>query len=476
MGSFKQDLKDSALGFAETAQDKWHSFRQFVREAWPLLAILLACLIGVWWYADPPPPRHIYMASGSPGGSYEILTNKYVEYFKKRGIQIELVPTSGAEENLQRLSDPNDPIKAAFVQAGLANPQHSKGLSSLGSVDYEPFWFFYQGDEIKVNSFVDAEQRILDLLKKKVSIDERGTGTHTQVSRILEVAGLGQYVDDLLAMPAKQAIEALQKKQINGLYLVDGYQAKNTQALFADPNLHLSAAWRAEAYAKALPYLRILNVPMGSFNLAKNLPDRNIQLLSTTTNLLIKADMHPAIQFLFLEAAREINGRASFFAKEGEFPSFNTYGVSDSPVAVHYKKNGSPYILSLFPFWIAELVDRIIFVFLPFFLMAYPIILSLPGYRTKRMQRKINRLYDTLKKYEQELMSSYAPEQRDEYLKKLDLLEYAAIQLTVPSSMAGDYYSLRSDIEYVRSCLNRGNSLYQMRLDLEAGRGVVASS
>jgi TRAP-type uncharacterized transport system substrate-binding protein len=363
------------------------------------------------------------MASGSPGGSYEILTKQYVDYFKKRGIQIELVATSGAEENLQRLSDPNDPIKAAFVQAGLANPQHNKGLSSLGSVDYEPFWFFYRGAEIKANSFEDAEQRMLDLLKKKVSIDEKGTGTHIQVSRILEVAGLGQCLDNLLTISAKQAIEALQKKQIDGLYLVDSYQAKNTQALFSDPTLHLSAPWRAEAYAKALPYLHILNVPMGSFNLAKNLPDRNIQLISTTTNLLVKEDMHPAIQFLFLEAAREINGRASFFAKEGEFPSFNTYGVSDSPVAVHYKKNGSPYIISFFPFWIAELIDRLIFVFLSFFVIAYPIILSLPGYRTKRMQRKINRLYDTLKKYEQELMASYDPKQRDEYHKKLDLLE-----------------------------------------------------
>lgn len=77
------------------------------------------------------------------------------------------------------------------------------------------------------------------------------------------------------------------------------------------------------------------------------------------------------------------------------------------------------------------------------------------------MRRKINLLYGVLKSYEQELTNNFQSETKDEYLKKLDLLEYQALQLKVSKSMAGDYYALRTSIDYVRNCLNRGVHPYQ---------------
>jgi hypothetical protein len=117
------------------------------------------------------------------------------------------------------------------------------------------------------------------------------------------------------------------------------------------------------------------------------------------------------------------------------------------------------------PFWLAELINRLIFVLLPFCAIAYPILLTLPGYRNKRMRRKIDRLYGVLKTYEYELITNYQIEARDSYLRKLDLLEYEALNLKVPWSMSGDYYALRTSIDYVRNCLNRGVHPYQVNVD-----------
>jgi hypothetical protein len=97
--------------------------------------------------------------------------------------------------------------------------------------------------------------------------------------------------------------------------------------------------------------------------------------------------------------------------------------------------------------------------------VAYPVLLTLPGYRNKRMRRKVDKLYGILKTYEQELTENFLPEVKDEYLKKLDLLEYQALQLKVSKSMSGDYYALRTSIDYVRNCLNRGIDPYQVRED-----------
>jgi len=460
MGSIKQDIKETYLGLYETVQEKWNDFSQFLKEAWPILAVLLVALLGVWWYADPPPPRHVVMATGQPGGSYDVLGKKYAAFFDKKGITLELLPTKGAEENVAHLVDRKDPIQAAFVQAGAFNPHEVTGVESLGTISYDPIWLFYRGPEIKVDDFQAIKARASFFLNSRMSVGLKGSGTHAQAMHILKANGFEEGAH-FLNLSSTQSVEALQKGEIDAAFIVDAYEALNVQKLLKDPSLHLVAFDRAEAYARLLPYMQILDVPAGAFSLARNFPSRDIKLMASTTNLLIDDRMHPALQFLFLEAAREINGKASFFADSGEFPSFKNTGLPQSSVALHYEKNGSPLLMLYFPFWLAELINRLIFVLLPFCAVAYPVLLTLPGYRNKRMKRKIDKLYGTLKSYERELTENFLPEVKDEYLRKLDLLEYQALQLEVFQSMSSDYYALRSSIDYVRNCLNRGVHPYQ---------------
>ena len=125
--------------------------------------------------------------------------------------------------------------------------------------------------------------------------------------------------------------------------------------------------------------------------------------------------------------------------------------------------------MAYFPFWLAELISRLIFVLLPFCVVAYPILQALPGYRAKRMQNKIGRLYGALKDFEQGLLTDFNPAKRDEYLRTLDLLEYQALNIKISKRLSSDYYSLRSNIDYVRSCLNRGVHPYQIKDTADLG-------
>lgn len=461
MGSFKQNTSETFLGLTETIKEKWFDFIQFLEEAWLLLIFLLAILMGIWWYADPPPPRQVQMATGSPGGSYEDLGKKYAEYFAKKGVELKLVSTMGAQENLIRLSDRNDPVQAAFVQAGVERPKNISGIQSLGSIGYDPIWFFYRGPQVKSSDFQVVAGHAKYFSNRKVSIGVEGSGTYAQTQRIIKASGLDRVDLQFLNYPGEKAVKALQSGEIDGAFIVDALEAKNVQTLLHDPQLHLVTFKRAEAFTKLIPYLQILNVPEGSFNLERNFPNQDIHLLATTTNLLIDDRMHPAIQFLFLEAAREISGKESFFANRNEFPSFKDSLWPESPVAVHYEKNHYPLISAYFPFWLAELISRLLFVFLPFCVIAYPALRSLPSYRTRLMYNKINRLYGELKSFEQKLLMNFDATQRDEYLKQLDVLEYQALNIVVSKRLAGDYYALRTSIDYVRNCLNRGVHPYQ---------------
>jgi hypothetical protein len=464
MGSFKENVKETFLGLSESAQEKWTDFTQFLQETWPVLILLLVLIVGIGIYADPPPPRNVMIATGTTGGSSEILGKRYAEFFAKRGITLELVPTNGAQENINRLSDRKDPLQAAFVQAGVVHTKDVTGIHSLGVIAYDPIWFFYRGPELNAKDFQGIDGKFKYFLNKKISIGNEGSGTHAQALKILQISGY-EPGPNFVNLPNDQAVSALKRGEIDGVFIVDTHYSPNVQALLNDPQINLGTFGRAEAYTKLIPYLSILDVPEGAFDLKRNFPKTDLKLLATTTNLLIDDRMHPAIQFLFLQAAREINGKATFFAKRGEFPSFKNTMLPESPVAIHYENNNNPFLvtmLSYLPFWLAELVNHIVFIVLPFLIISYPILQSLPGFRTRRMQNKINRVYADLKSFEQELLVNFDLNQRDEYLKRLDLLEYRALNIKVSKRLAGEYYSLRTSIDYVRNCLNRGVQPYQI--------------
>ena len=453
MASFKEDAKDTVLALVETAHDKWNDSVSFLKETWPFLLLLLILIFGLIYYWNPPPPKTIMMASGSAGGSYEQLASKYVEYFKEHNVTIELLPTSGSQENIQRLSDRKDPIQAAFVQGGSLHNKTVPGVESLGSVDYEPIWFFYKGDLFK-NGRLDKTK----VPKARIAVGPEGSGTHVQAMKILRVNQIENH-PFLLPLHNDEAVAALKKGEVDVVIMVDGLRSKNVQALLNDPDVKLFDFLRAAAYTKNIHYLEELMVPMGAFNLARNFPPEDSRMISTVTNLLIDDRMHPAIQFLFLRAAQEINGKESFFAKRGEFPSFKNSEFPESPIAQQFHQRGLPILMDYLPFWIAEFIHRMFFTLVPFFTVAYPILISLPGYRLRRIQSKLNRIYGELKFFENQLLVSYDPEKLPEYLAKLAEMERKALALKIPKRAASDFYTLRTSIDYVRNALNRGDHL-----------------
>jgi hypothetical protein len=304
----------------------------------------------------------------------------------------------------------------------------------------------------------------------KTSIGDVGSGTHSQALHLLKASGLERYIPQFLTLSSADGVNALLRGEIDVLFLVDQLESPNIQKLLNTPGLNLIGFNRAEAFARILPYLEILTVPTASFSLIRDFPPQTIQLLSTTTQLLVDDRMHPALQYLFLEAAEAINGKQSFFAKRGEFPKFNRSAFPESTVAARFEKNGVPPIMNYLPFWVAEFVHRMFILVVPFLAFAYPILSGLPNYRNKRVQVRINKMYGALWNFEQELATGFDPSQCEAYISKINQMEAEALTLKVPKRMASDYYSLRSSMDYVRNCLIRGERPY-----LAAARAPLSS-
>lgn len=448
MDSFKNEVREHVVATYETVREELKNGVQFIREAWVLILLLLSLIAVVIWLAKPAPPKLVLMGTGSAGDSYEELAKQYAAYFKKYGVTLELEQTKGAEENLQRLQDRNDRMQAAFIQGGLiTSSEQAKGLQSLGSVGYEPFWIFYRND---VFDF-DSTHRF-EFLKYPISIGEPGSGTYLHTLRLLQLNQL-ELTDNFKTFSNKDAVEAFKNGTIDTVIMVDGLESENVQAMINDPRARMAGFIRAEAFSRALPIYHVLNIPEGSLSLARNEPPQTIQTIAPTTNLVIDPNMHPAIQLLFLQAAEKINGGRSFFSSYGEFPDYKESIIEESEIAQNFYKNGSPKLMEYMPFWLAEFLHRMLILLLPLAAFAYPIVKSMPTYRLSRVRSRLNEIYGALKLFEQELETQYDLSQHDAYLKRLDELDKRAQKLRVPRSVVSEYYTLRTNIDFVRNLI-----------------------
>jgi TRAP-type uncharacterized transport system substrate-binding protein len=205
MSSLKEEIIEQSNALYETVLEEVRRWIQYIRETWPLLLLLLALISVALWFAKPAPPDSVLMGTGSKGGSYEMITAEYVKFFAKNGVRLELTETPGAEENIARLSNPKDPLQAAFVQGGLVTNENSKNLLSLGSIGFEPVWFFYRNDKFNFKNLQTKE-----FLQQPIAIGEVGSGTHRQALHILELNGYAMN-DNFKAIPSNEGVQAFIK-------------------------------------------------------------------------------------------------------------------------------------------------------------------------------------------------------------------------------------------------------------------------
>jgi hypothetical protein len=69
------------------------------------------------------------------------------------------------------------------------------------------------------------------------------------------------------------------------------------------------------------PFLTKLSLPRGIFDISADRPAADVVLLGAKTILAVRANLHPALQYLLLAAATEIHSESGIFQKAEQFPS-----------------------------------------------------------------------------------------------------------------------------------------------------------
>ena len=425
------------------------SLRDLVIVALPLALIALAALWLAYQFVQPTPPRSLVMTTGAEGGAYHAHAERYRSILARNDITLELRPSSGSVENLERLKDDDSGVDVGFVQGGIGSAEEAPGLVSLGALYYEPLWLFHRGRGL---------DKVAQLKGKRIAIGPEGSGTRRLARQLMAANGISSARATLLDIGLSGAAQAFKEGKIDAAVVVAGPESPAIQELLRMPGIRLMSIGRAAAHTRLFPFLSSVTLPQGSIDLVRNVPDRDIELLATSANLIAREDLHPALMSLLIQAATETHAKVGLFQRQGEFPAALVSDFPMSDEARRHYKSGPPFLQRYLPFWVAILVERLVVLLVPLIVILIPLSRVLPPLYSWQVRSRMYRWYGHLKRLEHELENGPGQRPLSEYFAELDRIEQRVNRIKVPLAFANELYTLRQHIDFVREKIARSRA------------------
>ena len=413
----------------------------------PSTAIALAILYLAYEWVDPLPPRHLVLAAGPVRSGYDKFGRQYARILARDAVELEMRNSAGAVEDLDLLRDPGSGVQAALTTLGLTAADDASTLYSLGGIFDAPIFIFYKNAE-PITQFAQFRG-------KRLSIGKPGTALRSLLLRVLQVTDAFDDSTRLVELENGEAIDALTKSEIDVAIFPTELNELLLRSALNNPGIRLMNVAQAEAIAKSVPGLKHLVLWRGLISLSRDIPSADIDLLALRNRVLVRKDLHPALQYLLLEAMREVHSEPGPFNRLGEFPAEQPNDLPLSPTAEAFYRSGPTFWQRYTSFWLASLLSRIVFFVIPFAAMLIPVMGVAPRFYRWLYLRRIDELHRALGNLERDLAQSRDRSQLREYRARIAEIESPVHLLKVARPFEVDLQQLRIHLRMVQEDINR---------------------
>ena len=342
-------------------------------------AIVVAALYVTYRLVDPLPPRHFAIAAGAAGSGYDNFARQYARILARQGVELEIRNFSGAVEDLDQLRDPASGVQAALTSFGVTQPTDVDIFYSLGGIFDAAIFTFYRNAE-PVTLFAQFRG-------KRLSIGMPGTALRLLMLEVLKATDALDASTQLLDPDYTEAIDALIAGKID-VMIIPQQDLNRLRQVLGTPGIRLMSVAQAEAIAKTVPGLKHVVLWRGFLDLRRDIPNSDVDLLASRNRVLVRKDLHPALQYLLLEAMREVHWPAGPFNRLGEFPAEQPNDLPLSPTAQAFYRSGPTLWQRYTSFWLTSLLNRIAFFVIPVVLALIPVIgFALTAFRWLHVRR-----------------------------------------------------------------------------------------
>ncbi|MGB8296631.1 MAG: TAXI family TRAP transporter solute-binding subunit [Polyangia bacterium] len=442
-------MRTSKAGRTDQTGTSWKPFLLSWRGALylglPLAALLASGILAAQKLVQPPPST-IRILSGPDGSSYRLNAEKYKKIIEHYGVKVVILPSHGSLDNLHQLANAKTKADVGFVQGGLTDGVDITHLVSLGSVFAQPLMVYYRHAE--------PVERLSQLKGKRLAIGPEGSGARALALKLLQANEMDAAPTVLLELAGEEAADELIAGKIDAAFLMgDSATPAIMRKLRDNPDIEIANFRQADGYLRKFRFLSKLTLPEGAYDLGKNEPPRTLTLVGPTVELVARHDLHPALSDLLISAAREVHSGPGLFRNAGEYPAPLARDFPISADAERYYKSGGQFLYKRLPFWLANLIDRLLVVVVPLLVILVPATKIIPNLYRWRMRARIYRWYGALMAIEREMLAQPAPEAQGALFKRIDAIEHSVNELKTPLSFADQLYVLRDHVGMVRQHL-----------------------
>ena len=409
--------------------------------------IVLAILFITYRLVDPLPPRHFVVAAGIAGTGFDDIGRQYARVLARDGVELEVRNYASSVQHFDALRDAASGVQAAITNFGFTQPQDADTLCSLGGVS-DTALFIFTRNAAPIKQFSQFRG-------KRLSIGMAGTAQRTLMVEVLKATDALDASTRLLDLTYTEALDALVAGEIDVAAFPARLQDSLLQRALFTPEIRLMSVAQAEAIAKTVPGLKHVVLWRGLVSLPRDVPQADTDLLAFRTRVLIRKDLHPALQYLLLEAMREVHGTAGPFNRLGEFPAEQPNDLPLSPTAEAFYHSGPSFWERYTSFWLTSLLNRIVFFVIPIVAMLIPVINFAPRCYRWWYIRRIGKFHRALGKLERELDQDADAVRFLEYQTRLAEIESAVRLLKIARPFEFDLQLLRIHVRMVQEAVAR---------------------
>jgi hypothetical protein len=193
-----------------------------------------------------------------------------------------------------------------------------------------------------------------------------------------------------------------------------------------------------------------LVLPQGVIDVDRNIPSADVQLIGTTSKVLIRSDLHPEIVQLLLQTMKEVHSGSDIFQRSGEYPNGTDVEYPVAQTALDFYKNGPSFMQRHLPLWLTVHVQRAIAVLVTAIAIGLPLFHFVPQTYNWVTRRRLFYWYDQLKALEASFDTGLSDKRLTEKQMEIERIEDAVSRIRVPRAFSDQVYNLRSHIDIVR--------------------------
>src|SRR5262249_46036983 len=196
------------------------SAKHLLENHWPSITIAvtaaaIACAFLLMLRSMPP--HQIVMATGREGDAYYEVGQRYRTALSHDNVQVQLVPTAGSVENLAMLRRPHPRTDVVLIEGGIRSAADTSEVDSLGTVFYQPLWWFRKRE---------IRGKETDRLRgQRISIGPEGSGTRALSLQLLERTRMEGQVGELLALEPQEAGKKLVAGEIDMAFMMTSWES-----------------------------------------------------------------------------------------------------------------------------------------------------------------------------------------------------------------------------------------------------------